>query len=307
MTCSFRMKNQDRELYTQFEKGFVVTSCDRRGSTICYRKRMTTDPFAIVRRGEGTPILFIHGSGVDHRLLLPLDEALDDDRRWERIYIDLPGFGGTPPLAAPGGLPELVDWVDNFVIEEFGARKFAIIANSLGGFIARELVARHISQIVAIALIAPVVDPRADHRNLPHREILEENPEFLKSLSPEDASAFSEMAVVQNAENWEKFHKNALPGIRSADPHALTRLESGYEIEGPLPEQRFGRFEGPTLILSGRQDHVVGFEDQIALSASYPRATIAVLDRAGHNVHLDQPAVVSTLLRTWQSEAAKKI
>lgn len=284
-----------------------MTSYDRPGNTICYRKHMTTGPFAIVRRGEGTPILCIHGSGVDHRLLLPLDEALNNDGRWERIYIDLPGFGGTPPLTDPGGLPALIDWVDNFVIEELGARKFAVLANSLGGLIARELVARRMSQIIAVALLAPVVDPRTDRRKLPHREILEENPEFLKTLSPEDASAFSEMAVLQNAESWDQFRENALPGIRAADPHAMSRLESGYEIEGPLPEQRFGRFEGPTLVIAGRQDHVVGFEDQIALSASYPRATIAVLDRAGHNVHLDQPTIVSTLLRAWNSEAAQRI
>lgn len=268
---------------------------------------MTIDPDAIVRRGEGAPILCIHGSGVDHRLLLPLDRSLNDDGCWERIYLNLPGFGGTPPLAPPGGLPALIDWVDDVVSEELGSRNFAVLANSLGGVIARELVARRMSQIAAIALIAPVVDPRAEHRMLPHREILEENPDFLKTLPSADASAFSEMAVVQNAENWRRFRDAALPGIRAADPHALDQLGAGYTVEGPLPEQRFERFEGSTLIVTGRQDHVVGFEDQLALSASYPRATIAVLDRAGHNVHLDQPDVVGSLLYAWQSQAVQRI
>lgn len=269
----------------------------------CYHGIMTNAPAAIVRRGEGEPILCIHGNGVDHRLLLPLDEALNEDGRWERIYLNLPGFGGVPPLAPPGGLPDLIDWVDSVVSEEIGSRKFAILANSLGGLIARELVARRKSQIYGIALLAPVVDPRAEHRTLPQREILESAPGLLKTLPKVGSYAFAEMAVVQNSENWERFRDAALPGIRAADRRAMVQLEADYMVDGPLPEQRFESFEGPTLIVAGRQDHVVGFEDQLALSANYPRATIAVLDRAGHNVHLDQPSVVAALLHTWQSEA----
>ena len=203
----------------------------------------------------------------------------------------------------PGGLPDLINWVDAVVNEEIGSREFAILANSLGGLIARELVARRKSQISGIALLAPVVDPRAEHRALPQREILESDSGLLKTLPRVGAYAFAEMAVVQNSENWERFRDAALPGIQVADRRAMVQLEADYMVDGPLPEQRFGRFEGPTLIVVGRQDHVVGFEDQLALSANYPRATIAVLDRAGHNVHLDQPTVVSALLHAWQSEA----
>lgn len=266
---------------------------------------MAVAPTAIVRRGRGAPLLCIHGSGVDHRLLLPLDQALDGDDLWERIYLDLPGFGSTPPLEPPGGLPALIDWVDNLVSTQLETRRFAILANSLGGLIARELVARRPAQVAALALLAPVVDPRAEHRKLPPREVLDSDVELLKTLSAGDAAAFSEMAVVHDAAHWERFRDAALPGIRAANQSALVRLEAAYALETPLPEQRFTRFDGPTIIIVGRQDHVVGFEDQVALSPHYPRASIAVLDRAGHNVHLDQPTVVYALIRAWQSEAAK--
>ena len=233
----------------------------------------------------------------------PLDEALNEDGRWERMHLNLPGFGGVPPLDPPGGLPALIDWVDAVVGEEMGSFKFDILANSLGGLIARELVVRRKSQTTGIALLAHVVDPRAGHRTLPQREILESEPGVLKTLPRVGAYAFTEMAVVQNSENWERFRDAALPGIRAADRRAMVQLEADYVVDGPLPGQRFGSFEGPTPIVAGRQDHVVGFEDQLALSANHPRATIAVLDRAGHNVHLDQPTVVSALLHAWQFEA----
>lgn len=46
----------------------------------------------IVRRGSGAPLILVHGMGVDHRLLLPLDAALEAAGGWERIYVDLPGL-----------------------------------------------------------------------------------------------------------------------------------------------------------------------------------------------------------------------
>jgi pimeloyl-ACP methyl ester carboxylesterase len=50
---------------------------------------------------------------------------------------------------------------------------------------------------------------------------------------------------------------------------------------------------------------VVGFEDQWDLSRTLRRSTFVALDRAGHNVHLDQPDAVRGLLREWAREVAR--
>lgn len=55
-------------------------------------------------RGEGLPLVLIHGNAVDHRLLVALDHRLDG---FERHDVDVPGFGRTPAPAGAGGLPEL--------------------------------------------------------------------------------------------------------------------------------------------------------------------------------------------------------
>lgn len=52
----------------------------------------------VVRRGTGVPLVMVHGNGVDHRLLLELDEVFAAPGRWERIHVDLPGFGRSPAL-----------------------------------------------------------------------------------------------------------------------------------------------------------------------------------------------------------------
>jgi pimeloyl-ACP methyl ester carboxylesterase len=65
-------------------------------------------------------------------------------------------------------------------------------------------------------------------------------------------------------------------------------------------------FPGPSLIISGRQDAIVGYQDAWNILEKYPRATYAVLDRAGHLME-DQQAVVRVLMRDWLSRVEEAI
>ena len=252
----------------------------------------------IVRRGTGLPLVLVHGNGVDHRLLLDLDDVFDETGQWERIYLDLPGFGGTPALPGRGGLPDVADWLDDMVGSVIGHRSFAMIGSSLGGLLVRDLVGRRFPQCLGFALLAPVVDPVQGNRTLPEPSVVMEDDALLESLSATDAEAYCEVAVVRTRDNWERFRRAALPGIRAADPDAMRRLGELYELPEP-PDERLDGFEQPVLIIAGRQDAVVGYQDQQNLSELFPHATCAVLDQAGHNVHLDQPQTVRELLRNW--------
>ncbi len=259
---------------------------------------MIPAPF-VMRRGSGVPVLFVHGNGVDHRALLPLDDVFSEE--WERISFDLPGFGGTPALGAPGGLPQLADWVDAAVGELVGTTPFALVGSSLGGLLAREVAARRPAQCLGMALLAPVVDSVHEHRTLPATVVLHEDPALLAELPPEDAAPYAQLAVVQSRENWERFRDSILPGLHAADARAMARLSMDYALR-ELPDERLASFDRPVLIVAGRQDWVVGFEDQWALAQRLPHATYAMLDRAGHNIEADQPEAVRDLLVHWAAQ-----
>ena len=48
-------------------------------------------------RGEGRPVLMLHGWSIDHRSLMAELELVFQARSgWGRIYPDLPGHGRTP-------------------------------------------------------------------------------------------------------------------------------------------------------------------------------------------------------------------
>ena len=258
---------------------------------------MSNAPQAEVRRiGEGLPLVMVHGNGVDHRLLLPLEAALDIDGL-ERLYFDLPGFGQTPALPEPGGLPELAEWLVGHVRGLVGDQPFALLGNSLGGLLVRHLRAQFPGQVCGIAMLAPVVDPVEEHRRQPEFRVLERDDALLSSLDEDDREVFTEMAARQTRPGWEIFSEFIIPGIRSGDSDAFDRLGERYVL--PDPDQAAGPCEGPALIVTGRQDHIVGYEDQFALLKHYPNATYAALHACGHNVHVDQPELTRELVRSW--------
>lgn len=246
--------------------------------------------------GEGTPLIVIHGFGVDHRILLPLEDMLQG-RAWQRIYLDLPWAEGADDTGEQTP-HELADAVLAEVREIVGEGGFAVLGNSFGAMIARHVAHALRSQCLGLATLAGVF--QADHalRQLPEHQVTLEDADVL-ARAGDAREDFAEMAVVHTVDALERFQEFVLPGVRGANQEVLERLGSRY-TEAPEPEADADEpFDAPSLHVFGRQDQVVGFEDGPALRNHYTRGSFVVLDAAGHNVHLEQPEVVGALVRDW--------
>ena len=89
-------------------------------------------------------------------------------------------------------------------------------------------------------------------------------------------------------------------GLDAADEVFLATLQQAHNY--PLSfdvDAHPAPFEKPTLILTGRQDSMVGYCDAWQIYENYPRATFAVLDRAGHNLQIEQAALFNALVDEW--------
>ncbi|WP_433048678.1 alpha/beta fold hydrolase [Dactylosporangium sp. CS-033363] len=91
-----------------------------------------------VRRGQGEPLVLIHGIGHHWRAWEPVIEPLA--RHHDVIALDLPGFGRTPAPAVNLGMPTAVAALGEF-FAELGLDRPHVAGNSLGGAIALELAA----------------------------------------------------------------------------------------------------------------------------------------------------------------------
>lgn len=259
---------------------------------------MQPQPF-VTRRGSGDPMFLLHGNGVDHRYMLPLEAALEGSE-WERIYLDLPGFGQTPALGGCGGAQDIAEWLVGVVREIAGSRPLALVGTSFGGILARYVAAHCRDQLRGMALLCPVVDLGKANRTTPEPTILSENRKLREQsqISDDDWEEYANLAVMQTEENWTLFHDYALPGIRLMDKDAAKRLDHNYALDS-TPEDGTEPIAAPTLIITGRQDHVVGWADHVRLLQHYPRASFAVLDGAGHLGQLDRPEIVNAMISEW--------
>jgi pimeloyl-ACP methyl ester carboxylesterase len=258
---------------------------------------MTEQSLHHVEFGSGTPVLLLHGYTIDHRLLLPLEPVFDARDGWRRLYVDLPGSGSSPRLAGPVTADAMGEAVLRFVDAAVGDVPFAIVGISYGGQLARHVVAERGAQVLGTALLAPLVKP-GGQRTLPQRQVLTRDEALLDSLDPADREIFASIAVHQDAAGWRAFRDYVLPGIRAHHREDAAALLKAYMLS-KTPEDVFGAHHGRHLLVTGRQDHMVGWHDQLELLAHYPRMTYAAVDSAGHNVHLDQPTIVHSLLGGW--------
>jgi pimeloyl-ACP methyl ester carboxylesterase len=85
--------------------------------------------------------------------------------------------------------------------------------------------------------------------------------------------------------------------VALTDQAAAERIAARWQLR-TAPEQA-PAYANPTLILAGRQDAIVGSAGGWRLLEHDPRATFAVLDRAGHGLVHEQVGLVTALMVVW--------
>lgn len=247
--------------------------------------------------GTGTPLVLLHGFGVDHRILLPLDPTFERAGGWRRIYLDLPGATGTP-IGAVESAADVAHAVQDEITIRLGDEPFAILGNSFGGMIARQVAHRLRPQVLGLATMAGLFVSDHSRRTVPEKTVIRTSPEALRTAGTA-SDGYAEMAVIQSVENAQAFLDYVLPGLDGADQAALERISARYDLPQGPEARHADPFTQPSLHITAKQDQVVGFQDAWAQIEHYPRATFAVLDAAGHNVHLDQPTLTAALITDW--------
>lgn len=255
--------------------------------------------FSLVR-GDGTPVLFLHGLTIDHRMMLPLDVHFAHGN-WARHYVDLPGHGRSSRLPHMSS-SAVIDAVAGYIDEHFVNQRFVMVGASYGGFLARALHVQYTSRVVGTALLAPAV------RASENRTVYQGGPVYSDGFELDPTTetlpaldAFLALNPLHTIGSYHSFRTHVVPGLLAHDADAITELQQHYDLE-PYPEATYGEsLTGRSLVVTGKQDSVVGWREQLDLAEFYEHQTYAAIDDAGHNVHLDQSAVTGHLITTWLS------
>jgi len=249
--------------------------------------------------GEGRPLILLHGMGVDHRHMKSAMEPFFNHRAgWKRIYFDMPGMGksnqaGKWITSNDDMLEVVLDFIDQVIPDQ----RFVVAGTSYGGYMARGVLYQRQALIDGLLLIVPAIVPK-ETRTVPPQVTLVEDPKLLAEIAPEVVEGFKAMVVVQNRKVLDSFNTDIIPAAKLFDPELEPKLRANYAYSFEV-DKLAEPFDGPTLILTGRQDGEGGYQDAWNILENYPRATFAVLDRAGHALGVEQEGLFTALVHEW--------
>jgi pimeloyl-ACP methyl ester carboxylesterase len=245
-------------------------------------------PVHYVEQGEGSPVLALHGAGVDHREVMAcLDPMLDAVTGYRRIYPDLPGMGRTPAPETIRSADDVLEVLLAFIDGVIGDRPLLVAGHSAGGYYAQAIAGRRPEQVVGLALLCPLL---AGIHDVPEHEVTYRSGNI-------GSDEFRDYFTVQTAETLDRYERYVQPAAGLADQSALARIGERWELT-TRPQEK-APYRCPTLLVTGRQDSTVGYSRAWELLEQYPRATFAVLDGAGHALPHEQPELLRALVTEW--------
>jgi YbgC/YbaW family acyl-CoA thioester hydrolase len=246
---------------------------------------------AVEVRGEGVPVLFVHGFPLDRTLWRHQLAALS---RVKRIAFDLRGVGGSSaPTAADGyALGRYADDVVA-VLDALGIRAAVVCGLSLGGYIAFELLRRHPERVRALVL----ADTKADADGAEAKRARDELAavaerqgaaavveQLLPRLVSPTTLATQPEVVAQVREMAERWSVASLTG-------ALRAMRDRPDSTETLRAVRV-----PTLVFGGQDDAIAPPRVTKAIAALVPGAQYHVIPAAGHLAPLEQPLATGRVL-----------
>lgn len=256
--------------------------------------------------GAGKPVVMIHGFTPDHRLMSGCMEPVFTKRDgYKRIYVDLPGMGKSDAPASIDSSDRMLEEIIAFIDKVIPNENFLLAGESYGGYLARGIVSRMNKRVDGLLLICPVVIAEGSRRDLPSETIVLQDRKFTDSLSPEVKDNFCGSFVIQNEYTFRRFQNEILSGVEVSNQDFLGHMWEKYAFSFDV-DSMGGKFEKPVLLLTGRQDACVGYRDLWSIIESFPRASFAVLDGAGHNLQIEQPELFSSLVDEWITRTERK-
>ncbi len=240
--------------------------------------------------GSGPPLLWLHGPW-----------GLNQDRPFiERLAeghtVHAPRFPGTTK-GDPNSVHSLGDWHDLVVyygelMDRLGLAAPVVAGHSFGALLAAEFAAAAPKSVSRLVLIDPVGLWRDDKPVKNWMVIAEKARRSALFADPEGEAA-------------KRFF--AVPGDPEGRVDTLAQIVWSQACTGkfvwPIADRGFDRrahrIAAPTLIVWGKADNIIAVDYAQEFAQRIAGARVALIDKAGHLPHLEQPEVAMKAVRAF--------
>lgn len=241
--------------------------------------------FQYYEAGSGHPVLLLHGSGPGATgwsnfsgNIGPLSE------QFHVFAIDMPGWGGSSAATReqqdhPAALIEFMD--------ALGLERAALVGNSMGGVTVMDFAIRYPDRIshaitmgsghmVSRKLFGPGDGPSEGLKAL-FQAYATPTPEAMKNLVSimcfDKSFATDELAQARSEATLARpdHIKNFLEALPKGGP-----VRNWFDLDD------LQKVQTPTLLIHGRDDRVVHYEDSLHFVARIPNSRLVLINRCGH-------------------------
>jgi proline iminopeptidase len=258
--------------------------------------------------GQGYPLLLMHGGpGLDYTSLLPLVPLAD---QFTLIFYDHRCNGRSEGAEISSMTFENLTADADALRQELGFDQWGVLGHSFGGNVALEYALRYPQNLSQLILMDTGGDQWWVNQNCP--EILAKR--GYRAGAVDAAHRFYNGRFTPNEflSLFIKFgrayfyHLDLLGLARDVifGPHQITRPEAtifGYThtLKDWSVMDRLNEIKMPVQVLSGRYDFLFPPEHQAILADRLPDSELKLVERAGHNPQMEQPAEVLAEIRRF--------
>jgi pimeloyl-ACP methyl ester carboxylesterase len=230
------------------------------------------------RAGRGPTVLFLHGAGGVPQWL-PFFDAMAE--RYELLVPEHPGFGGSDD---PSWIRSMADLAMFYLdlLEEARLDRIHVIGNSLGGWLAAEILIRDRSRFRSLVQLAPAGIS-------------------VKGVSCGDNFIWGPEEAVRNLYHDQAFADRVLaltPSEAQIDlmlKNRFTVAKFGWQPRwfNPDLEKWLHRIKLPALVVWGDDDKIIPPAYAALWHERLPDAGLVMVDGCGHLPHVEQSALVA--------------
>ena len=239
---------------------------------------------AYERRGQGVPLVLLHGYPLDHSIWHEVAGMLGSS--FDVVLPDLRGFGQSSAPEQEYGMADLAADIVG-LLDHLGMERAALAGHSMGGYVALAFARAYPERLSGLALVSSqaVADtPEGRERRLATaRQVAEQGVGIVADSMAEKLSPHLRVQSLCAA----TIRRQRPAGIIGA-----LKAMAGREDATPnLP-----LFSIPVSILHGDADALIPVERAREVKAAIPHARLTVFPQGGHMLMLENPQATAEAL-----------
>jgi len=263
----------------------VITVRDRAGASA---------QLAYGRTGRGTPVVLIHGVGMQGSVWAPQADALA--ARYQVIALDMPGHGGSSLPPAETRLSDYSDAVAA-LLDALAIERAHVVGHSMGALVALQFALEHPARVLGVVAMNAVFC-----RSPEQREAIAARVGALNDSNPDWSSTIARWFGEPVLPVWEGAAQTTRTLLDAIDPLGYARTYRLFAASDAIHRDRLPRLAAPALFLTGEGDGNSTTAMSQAMAELAPRGRADIVPGAKHMMSLTHPDEINRRLLDFLAE-----